>query len=78
METNMDAFLNLFNSYLPSHYAPEAVRRLQLKGYTMTLDQVRNAKKGRSCVNKATVLTVLAEMATEEKTAQELLNNTIK
>ncbi|WP_116787666.1 hypothetical protein [Flavobacterium psychrotrophum] len=78
METNMDTFQELLDGYLPSHYAPEAVRRLQLKGFKMTKDQVRNAKKGRSCANKATVLTVLAEMATEEKEAYDLLNKTFK
>ncbi|MES2487588.1 MAG: hypothetical protein V4581_16780 [Bacteroidota bacterium] len=64
----------MLDQYLPAHYADEAVKRLAKKGLNLTASIVRNARSGRPAKNKTAVVSVLIEMATEEKQAIDAIS----
>lgn len=77
MHIHNETIASLLKTYLPSHYATEAVRRLNEKGIIVSSDIVRNARNGRPSAQSTSIVSVLIEMAMEQKNAKDELDKLI-
>jgi hypothetical protein len=73
MQTHNETITQLLDTYLPTRYSATAVERLAKKKIEVSKDVVRNARNGRNTKNRNQIISVLVEIATEERDAiQEL------
>jgi hypothetical protein len=77
MHSHNEEVTSLLDSYLPSHYTTEALRRLTKLGLEVSAAVVRNARNGRQTKHMNVIIGVLVGMANDEKAAVDRLSELI-